>query len=321
MGSFANRASPVLVLSPNQQSHSHPYGMDAMTASSFPTPNGSSTQDALTSQPNTPSAAGKKRTREESNVGEETYFTQVPAPKPVSEEGWEYGEGMTLIRPNGVTIDASSQSGTWADEKIPTPPIPQLVERPVIRSYKSQRLDRSADSMTNGDALRLHDTMDMHSPPKTSLDPTIDDFTIHLGIGWSRISEEAHIQAAARGWAKYIENHFPVSQPQIRLESKGLSSYLVETREGWFLFGEDLKQGRLVSTSLDRAFMNLRSNPPSFDGDVVLDASALTPAAPLQGVQQDPSTVPMVDGAQHIGQIQATSLPIDQNVAQEMDLS
>jgi hypothetical protein len=48
--------------------------------------------------------------------------------------------------------------------------------------------------------------------------------TVHLDIGWSRISDNEHIQATARGWARYIENHFLVTNPKIRLESLGLKS-------------------------------------------------------------------------------------------------
>jgi hypothetical protein len=103
--------------------------------------------------------------------------------------------------------------------------------------------------------------------------PVVDDFTLHLGIGWSRISDDGHIQAAARGWARYIENHYPVTNVKILLESRGLQSYLVEATEGYFLFAENLRQGRLVSTTPEGTLNNLKISPPMFDGPTTMDAS------------------------------------------------
>lgn len=271
-------SSPVLVLPPLAP---HSFGMDP-TNSPYSNPSPFSQPSAGISIPNqpqpcTPSAAGRKRCRDESNLDDDGYFsTPIPEPEPISEEGWEYGEGMTLVRPNGYIIDASSQTGTWAEDKIPTPPIGTPIDRPILRTFKSQRLDLTANE---DEASLPYGSLAAQSPPKSSLEPTVDDFTIHLGIGWSRISTDEDIQAAARGWAKYIENHFPVSNPDIRLQSKGLSSYLVETKEGWFLFADDLKQGRLVSMTLEKTFDNLRVQPPIFDSSEILEAAAATPMA------------------------------------------
>jgi hypothetical protein len=233
------------------------------------------------------SAAGRKRSRDEAapNLSfEDEYFPTHPViPPPENEEEWEYGEGMTLIKPNGgYLISASSQTGTWAEEKAevnsqPTTPSP---EKPMLRSHKSQRLDLSGTpaiaeeiSLSNGTLVTpLSQSKNISTSMNSATEPTVDDFTRHLGIGWSRISEDEHIQAAARGWTKFIENHYPVTNVRIRLQSKGLASYLVEAQEGYFLFGEDLKQGRLVSRGLERTWENLRGSPPVFDGEVVMEA-------------------------------------------------
>jgi hypothetical protein len=232
-----------------------------------------------------PSAAGRKRSRDEAAPNlEDDYFPvqpplSVPAP-PENEDEWEYGEGMTLIKPTGTgyIISAGSQTGTWAEEKaeektqVITPaPSP---ERPIIRSAKSQRLDFTStpmiaeEIMSNGTMI----TPLSASPTNGFAEPTVDDFTRHLGIGWCSISAEEHIQAAARGWTKFINNHFPVTDAKIRLQSRGLASYLVEANEGFFLFGEDLKQGRLVSTSLEKTWINLRGPVPIFDGEGTMEA-------------------------------------------------
>ncbi|TVY34917.1 hypothetical protein LCER1_G009459 [Lachnellula cervina] len=230
-----------------------------------------------------PSAAGRKRSRDEAapNLGDDEIFDPAPQSQPQeNEEEWEYGEGMVLIKPNvGYIMEADSQTGTWAEEKLEEKPKPAVSpEAPILRATKSQRLNSTVPSITeevlqNGDLVAS-------SPERSNglAEPTIDDFTRHLGIGWSLISANEDIQAAARGWTKYIENHYPVTDAKIRLQSKGLASYLVEANEGYFLFGEDLKQGRLVSASLEKVWENLRGPQPIFDGEVTMDAGE-TPKA------------------------------------------
>lgn len=239
------------------------------------------------SLPTPSSAASRKRSRDEAAPNLEDYFAvQAPAPQPEpeNEDEWEYGEGMTLIKPSrgGYIIDASSQTGTWAEERAEEEKAkamaPVAIERPIVRAAKSQRLDLSATPAIAEEAS----TSGVPSPgsPERYTEPTVDDFTRHLGIGWSSVNTMDHdIQAAARGWAKFVENHYPVTDVKIRLQSKGLASYLVEANEGYFLFGEDLKQGRLVSTSLERTWVNLSSPVPVFDGDVVMEAGQTPKAA------------------------------------------
>lgn len=240
----------------------------------------------LTPTQSTPrSAAGRKRSRDEAapNLEEDYFAVQAPIvqPEPENEDDWEYGEGMVLIKKRGkeYIADSSSQTQDCAEEKAAEGKAKASViaaaaaaERPVIRAAKSQRLNLSStpaipeETLSNGVAA---------SPgsPERHTEPTVDDFTRHLGIGWSSMYNAGpDIQAAARGWAKFIENHFPVTNVKIQLTSKSLESYLIEANEGYFLFGEDLRQGRLVSTSLEKTWVNLRGPVPVFDGDLVMEA-------------------------------------------------
>ena len=276
-----------------------------------------------------PSAAGRKRSRDEAAPNlEDDYFPvqappSVPAP-PENEDEWEYGEGMFLKKPSGsgYIIDAGSQTGTWAEEKaenntraITPAPSP---ERPIIRSAKSQRLDLTATPMIAEEVLR-NGTMITPlsaSPTNGFAEPTVDDFTRHLGIGWSSISADEHIQAAARGWTKFINNHFPVTDAKICLRSRGLASYLVEAKEGFFLFGDDLKQGRLVSTSLEKTWINLRGPVPLFDGEGIMEAGE-TPKTNGNGqsVVVDDLMMTKGDGMNGIRD------PSNQTMEVEMDMS
>lgn len=333
MGFYYNQASSSssVVVLPPPHFPSQPYTMNSNNlAFANPSPFGQALSNpaAFPLPQTSSSAAGRKRSRDEAADNlQEDYFTP---PVQESEEDWEYGEGMTFIKPNGFIIDASSQTGTWAEEEAEvaqlqarTPPAVQ--DRPTLRSHKSQRLDLTATPVIAEEISLSNGTVIASSPPKMANgmeEPTIDAFTMYLGIGWSRISDGEDIQAAARGWAKYIENHHPISGVHIRLQSKGLASYLVQAREGWFLFGEDLKEGRLVSTSLERAFENLKTQPPTFDSEELLYAAAETPRVDMEakneivmkdlvGTQQ-PVLEHMVNGSHNL------QAPAGQDVEMEM---
>lgn len=284
--SFAD--APVLAISPQTAQQaialSRSYSAEASSPMNSTSCASESIRDAP--PPARPSAAGRKRSRDEAEMNFVEDPTQPTPIEPIkeSEEDWIYGEGMVLIKPGaGYIADASSQSGTWVEEKAAVEEEArkaalqrQLDQRPILRSAKSQRLETAAGSPGKEYSVPSPSTstsnLDVASPP------VVDDFTLHLGIGWRRISDDDHIQAAARGWAKYIENHYPLTHVAIRLESKGLQSYLVEAAEGYFLFEESLRQGRLVSVTGEGALANLKHNPPVFDGAHTMMA-AETPKA------------------------------------------
>ncbi|CZT02364.1 hypothetical protein WAI453_002002 [Rhynchosporium graminicola] len=240
------------------------------------------------------SAAGRKRSRDEAAPNlEEEYFNVAPTPalpEPVNEEDWEYGEGMVLIKKGtGYVTDSTSQTGTWHEEKALREQGEQtkqadavMTDRPVLRAHKSQRLNLSATPSIPEELFQAQDASPVsRGSPERHIEPTVDKFTLHLGIGWSSLAAAGpDVEAAARGWAKFIENQFPVTNAKIQLQSKGLASYLVEASEGYFLFGEDLKQGRLVSTELGKTFANLKGPVPVFDGDVIMEAGQSTNEQP-----------------------------------------
>ncbi|RFU34645.1 hypothetical protein B7463_g1746, partial [Scytalidium lignicola] len=341
--------SPILALQPQHPSHQG-LDMDA-NRSIFNSPfintlNHSPTNSWSNLSPVAPhSTAGRKRSRDEASLNDEEYFLAKPTEitPAESEDEWEYGEGMVLIKKGknkGYHIDASSQTGTWAEEKaekekqvkllaaaLAMPPSP---ERPILRSHKSQRLNLSATPSTGeeisfGSGSLGTPLSSVAKSMAASVEPTVDDFTRHLGIGWSSISNDEHIQAAARGWTKFIENHYPVTNAKIRLQSRGLASYLVEADQGYFLFGEDLKQGRLVSQNLERVWANLQGPSPMFDGEGIIHASE-TPKAADAGahVQLNGSSLHdmMMNGSVTATLTQNHGLaPSEQSLEVEMDMS
>ncbi|TGJ86061.1 hypothetical protein E0Z10_g2725 [Xylaria hypoxylon] len=239
------------------------------------------------------SAAGRKRSRDEAGVNLDIEEAKLETIEPIKEpeDEWVYGEGMTLIKsPSTYVTSAGSQSGTWLEDKATTDEKRKNDEarainqqaRPSLRSHKSQRLDMNVVTLPGSEtqASRVSPVRDISpavSAPGLSTDvssqPIVDNFTLHLGIGWSRISQNEHIQAAARGWSRYIENHFPITNARIQLQSKGLQSYLVEASEGFFLFAENLRQGQLVSRDVNQTLANLKSTPPVFESLEVMVAT------------------------------------------------
>ncbi|KAI6780311.1 uncharacterized protein J7T54_005413 [Emericellopsis cladophorae] len=280
MSTFGRQSSdsaPVLSMPP-QPLLQNPFG-GAVFTPSYPAPESHYTSGFPPAAP-----TARKRSRDEAAVNLEPDAPSAPLEEE-SEEGWTLGPGMTLIKPNkGYVADAASQSGTWLEERKAADEEARLkFERDQLaaRSKKLQRVDTSDPTLLPLTPAASDITS---SPPKAA--PVVDDFTVHLGIGWRKISDDEHIQAAARGWARFIEKHYPVSNAQIRLESKGLESYLVECNEGFFLFAEDLRQGRLVSTNIEGAFRNLQSSPPVFDGADTLKAVESPPPMTSQAELQ-----------------------------------
>ncbi|KAI1472113.1 uncharacterized protein F4812DRAFT_205270 [Daldinia caldariorum] len=293
MSSFGRTSSPVLTMSPSA-AHQGAFGMSSFSHHTSPF---SRAKALAASSPwaqssiSTSSTAGRKRSRDEAGVNLDVEEAKLETIEPVKEpeDGWIYGEGMTLIKsPSSYVAEAGNQSGTWVEEKANAENIRKneaarflnQQSRPSLRSSKSQRLDMNAISRNDQQISHSSPARDVHPTATTpglsagtNGQPIIDNFTLHLGIGWSRLSGSEHIQAAARGWAKYIENHFPVTNVRIQLESKGLQSYFVEATEGFFLFSETLRQGQFISKDMNQAFANLKTSPPTFEGAEVMTAA------------------------------------------------
>lgn len=177
-----------------------------------------------------------------------------------------------LVRPCAVSIrEADSLSGTELDDVITEQEGNGLPNGRQLRNHKSQRLLNGSDHASSSKTTSA-------LPPTTADIPenginddlVIDHFTLHLGIGWKKIKDSDHVQAAARGWARFIENNYPLTNVNVLLESKGLQSYLVESAEGFYLFTENLRQGQLVSRHATAAIQNLQYNPPIFDEKDIL---------------------------------------------------
>lgn len=245
----------------------------------------------------------RKRSRDETAFeaadAENSYFSfpsaqDVNPPEPIPEEP-VYGEGMVLLNPQtGRALAAETQTGTWYEEKVEqeeitraNQPPPSVESRPKMPTgRKSVRLSQSSiraalEPLTPNNAPA--------SPPKSTPNGEIDEATIALGIGWTKMSsEDPDLQAAARGWARYLEVHYPghIHGAEILLKNRTLDAYLVGCQEGFFLFAEDLLRGQLVGRTWENCLNNLRSQPIRFDSTEVLQAER-TPGPDIEGMRKE----------------------------------
>ena len=219
----------------------------------------------------------RKRSREEMSddgmeASTDSAKTPVVEPEPI------YGEGMVLINPStGVSTSAESQTGTWYEDKLEADLLAatkakeleaaQASERVVMPMRKCQRRDISFKLDSSNGQLGSID-----HPKAGPEEPAIDLFTHLFGVGWARVGTDPDMQAAARGYAKFIENHYPLSTVAVVLKSKGLDAYLVQTAGGFYLFKEDLNEGQLVGSNWEKCLANLQRSPIAFEGTETLKA-------------------------------------------------
>jgi hypothetical protein len=257
-------------------------------------PSNHSSVPPLTQRPSLVSKPSRKRSRDQVDDdasqptqinGSMATMDSQPEPTPLI-----YGEGMTLIDPaTGRAMAAESQTGTWLEDYLEEERLAnekaakEFAEEPAApspeRPGKSMRLDlgnRETPSTTS-------------THPPTPAAPVIDAASMLLGIGWKSIASAEHMESAARGWAKYIQNHYPtLSNVSIVLKSEGLEAYLVRATEtvglagleGFYLFAEHLNEGRLVARSQEECVVNLRTSPIVYAGQETLRAATIPCWAP-----------------------------------------
>jgi hypothetical protein len=267
----------------------------------------------------------RKRSRDETAFDVEIdggYFASVSTPAPIPEEEPIYGEGMVLLNPKtGMSVGADSQTGTWYEEKADETALREEITAAYTRpkmptSRKSMRMSQSSIKLP----LDTVNTSIPASPPKTAGDrPEVDEATIALGIGWTKMeSENEDLQTAARGWARYINNHYSrdIHGAQVLLKNTSLDAYLVGCQEGFFLFDESLLEGKLVGRTWETCIQNLRSQPWQFEGAEVLRAER-TPG-PESTQPQFPQAVQMENWADYDRLNSLNSAPTT-NGAMELD--
>jgi len=219
----------------------------------------------------------------------ESDFTTSPFPSVAATPAGEpiLGPGMTLIYPDDPSSSrqAAAANGVWTEELIEQFRNQSVGEysigdmRPTLAdSRKSMRMDTEA--LTMEDIVPIASRME---------EPVVDSATLALGVGWYELPSTSTMAAASRGWAKYIEQAFPLQGVRIIWHYRGGPAYLVsastcEVRgqpgvSGYYLFDDNLSEGKLVAKSFERTIDNLRKAPFAFDGQLTLRAGESTTRA------------------------------------------
>ena len=192
---------------------------------------------------------------------------------------------MTIIDPaTGRAAAAESQTGTWYEENLEierlasikaVKSLAQAAETITARPAKALRLEKLPEPLLSSSAGA---SADVQSPSPFET-PVLDPATHLLGVGWTLISKEEDMQAAAKGWARYIDNHYPsLSNTELVLRSEGHQAYLaratrtVEGTQGFYLFADDLNEGKLVAQTWEACIRNLQTASPVFEGQETLNA-------------------------------------------------
>ena len=295
--------SPTLVYPPHQHSFSN---MNYPSVLSIPSLQSTRSQWVPVA-PNTTLSTNPSRKRSREDDDDEAYNAAKvlpPKPQPI------YGEGMTLIDPiNGLAVSAESQTGTWYEDHLE-------IER-LAAASAAESLARSKNRASLAPRKRLQ----YRSPssnlsvsagaisPRHNAEPTtfhtsefLNTIANSLGTEWACLSDDDLLRSASRGWAKFIQRHYPsLNNVEILLRFKDKNMCLVRTNEGIFLFQEDLSEGRLVAKTWEACIVNLRATPMVFEGannlkaekdpaDPTLDHIEVTARSSSDGSSQDVDT-------------------------------
>ncbi len=255
-----------------------------------------------------PSPASNKRKRNDFNDESESSLQQQQQTiTPPFLSGWDeamYSEGATLVHavprcsattqsPIGkrpMTFVQNWHRLMFSVNGVPGHNLPSLYHETKLQ--EGAKVAAQTKSLcADGDPIapprqkyqrRESSTVKAASSPQATItitEPVIDHFSHLLGVGWNRIGPDPDTQAATRGWARYIENHYHLSDVDILLTSKAFEgACLVCARngahKGYFLFSEDLGQARLVAFNWDVCVGRLQSSPLMFQTDEMLMAAS-----------------------------------------------
>lgn len=216
-----------------------------------------------------------------SNLGQEQHVLNC-APSAIEDEPMN-GEGTVLLSPlNEGPVSVKSLIPARIDERLDVKSNPAAeAEASCVEAKEELKCFPPQKCRRRGSPQLITDALTTNLPKTTTEQPTIDQFTYLLGIGWTRIASDTDVQKATRGWARYIENHYPLHAVEILLTSKALEdAVLVFARDGsmvaqqgFFLFREDLSEGRLVAYDWETCVSRLQASPLLFEGAEELKAA------------------------------------------------
>ena len=260
--------SPVIILSP----HQHQFDPISRAAHSLYQP---TTKPIMDRRPyDVPIAAEHARKRSHDDLGAaQAVSTGLEVPQaastcPILEQSSSitmHGRDFRSRRETMSRTVVAGSAGTHIEEPI------NEVDVPASTTESSEDTPRrkitrqiTAVDVGAGDSLN-----DPDSSPIAD-DIKIDEYARLLGIGWAMPGDESAVAAAMRGFHRFIENNFPLTNVKIAAQNKKDLLNLVQSVEGWFLFTDDLKAGQLLARKRAQAVSNLMHKPPKFEGETMI---------------------------------------------------
>ncbi|KAL9638376.1 MAG: hypothetical protein Q9164_001583 [Protoblastenia rupestris] len=191
-----------------------------------------------------------------------------PAVTPCVSPKASAGIPMRQPNPNGlqhmqsVSIEGMvGVAGTHIEEPILQVDVPssasQSDEVTPKRKFKRQGILTSIGSTSRSE--------DSQSSP-VNQNRKIDEYARLLGISWAAPGEDPAVVASMRGFHRFIENNFPLTNVKIVAQDKKDVVNLVQASEGWFIFSDDLRRGQRLAETKEVAIANIKKNPVQFEG-------------------------------------------------------
>ena len=236
----------------------------------------------------------RKRTRDEENDIMNLPAQMTPATSPTS----YYGN--TIARRDPLTGQRTVVEG---QTQLNAQTIEQHLANRLNEAPRHGSIEEDVSDSPARKALRTTNGNDINGVNEASLspdtrptgigpgEPVVDEFSRLFGIGWRQPSPTAR-QGSARGWARYIETHYPLTNVEIMALTGERT--LVRSNEGTFLFREDLRQGQLLSRDYNEAAARLRQNPvsPVFESAHPITANPQANEGHSGGRESSPSQSP-----------------------------
>ncbi|KAL9014166.1 MAG: hypothetical protein Q9173_001180 [Seirophora scorigena] len=202
--------------------------------------------------PTTSQTSSLKRSREESPA-EYAAFTDSKVQRVASSNSLQ-DEGMTeVFTAAGRAVSRPGGSQTWLDGQTEQ----SLQDTHTSTSQAGEKGRRKFQKQDAGQ--RPSATADPVPASELSLAPeelTQAQLVAQLGVGWDP-SKDSHWQAAALGWARYIEKTFPLKNVKV-LAKHTDGNHLVKATDGLYMFDENMTVGALIGKSWGECVKELR---------------------------------------------------------------
>lgn len=193
----------------------------------------------------------RKRLRDESS--DEDAASLDPKVQRLGSSGYSHGE----VKDSANSSDEKTASSQDA--------LPDFLEGTIDREAYYY-MDTSSDTDISGSGEGSEGVEDrrkfQRQGPVQDADATsIDDpMTMVLGLGWRSIGNEPERQAAARGWAKFIERRYNIDSVEI-LARRTDDYLLVAASDGIYIFTDVISSGAFVARSWPDCVTEFRLNP------------------------------------------------------------